>query len=314
MASKPTRPSASSRSQRDTAWLASVGAVALACSLQAPSEGEVFADPQHELGASGAQGASVAGGAAGSSPGAVAGGGTGGGGQGQAGTTAGQAGDGPAASGLIAHFAFEDTTDTARNQVDATKNASYHGMRSNPAGVRGKALALRNATDAATDWLALPEGLLSRSSEVTLSLWVRDLSTSRSGARLFEFSRGTGEGFYFAPHDERRLTGAGARLRGVHGSNPFVDLWTDTPLTDKEWHHVAVRWSATRIELFIDARSAGSADPDRVQPLDLGATSTNWLGRASDDSAVALYGEIDELKIFDRSLKTSEIAALYADR
>lgn len=306
----------------------SCASLALACSLQSPSEREVFTGaPQSEVGGGGTRATSPSSGGGGTESGANAGeagsagapGGTGGGsssgGQIHVEPMAGQGGEAPQSSdGLIAHFAFEDTTDVAKNEVFGASDASYHGTWSNPEGLHGKAVGLRNAADATTDWVELPEGLLSGRAEATISVWVRDLSTARSGARLFGFTRGSGEDFYFCPHDETSEKVAGAHLHGRHGSSAFVDLWTTTPLTDKAWHHIAIRWSATKIELFIDGSSAGSADDKGVKPSDLGATSPNWLGRTFDDSAIPLYSEIDELKIFDHSLKSSEIADLYASR
>ena len=226
---------------------------------------------------------------------------------------AGQAGESSGTpSGLIAYFAFEDTTEVAANDVQGAGNGSYHGTWNHPDGVRGKAVSLRNAADATIDWVELPDGLLGGRAEVTLSIWVRDLSTSRGGARLFGFTRGSGEAFFFCPDDSSSSTGSGAHLLGRHGASTFADLWTKTPLTDKAWHHVAVRWSASKLELFIDGDSAGSTDPGGVRPSDLGATSPDWLARTLDDAELALYGEIDELKLFDRALKASEIAAIYS--
>jgi len=307
MASRLTRPSASSRHppRLRTVWGLSIASVGLSCSLQMPSEGEVFAgDTGSDIGG-GAGGGAIGGSAIGAPPGS---GGDGGGLAPE--PTAGRAAEDP--NGLIAHFAFEDATDTAKNEVAGAQNATYHGSRTSPPGVRGKALGLRNADGATSDWVELPEGLISKQAEVTISLWVRDLSTSRSGARLFGFSRSKADDFYFSPDDDRVSRRPGAHLRGSHGVSPFVDLWTETPLTDKSWHHVAVRWSAVRVELFVDGSSAGSGDTKGVKPSDLGSTSSNWLGRNFDDSGSRLFAEIDELRIFGRSLSPSEIAQLHA--
>jgi hypothetical protein len=291
--------------------------LSLACSLQMPSETEVFGGPGGTDAGSGGLAADGSAkpnaseaGTAGSTP--TGGGGGGGGGGSVAGSTStAQAGT---SSGLVAHFAFEDSASTAENAIDASQSGTYHGTWTKPDGVRGKAVGLRNAGDTNGDWVELPAGILSQRSEATLSVWTRVLSTSRSGARLFAFVRGSSELFYFSPDDMAGSNGPGAHLYGSHASTSFVDLWTKTPLTDKQWHHVAVRWSATKIELYIDGSSVGSADPGGVKPSDLGVTTPNLLARGADDNLVGLYGEIDELELFARSLKSSEIAAIYAAR
>ncbi|MEI9952809.1 MAG: hypothetical protein WDO74_28500 [Pseudomonadota bacterium] len=49
-------------------------------------------------------------------------------------------------------------------------------------------------------------------------------------------------------------------------------------------------------------------------PSQLGATSPNYLGRAPDDSCLALYGEVDDLRIYDRALSAPLVALLYKVR
>jgi hypothetical protein len=82
-------------------------------------------------------------------------------------------------------------------------------------------------------------------------------------------------------------------------------------LTDKVWHQVALTWSAAFIDLYIDGSLVGSKASPGVRPSDLGATSPNWLGRTLDDGFIALYAEMDDLRIYNRSMTAGEIAQLY---
>ena len=150
-------------------------------------------------------------------------------------------------------------------------------------------------------------------SAVTLSVWLRDLSTTRSEAPLFHFSRGANEAISLTPDDRNaRTSNAGAHLAGVHAGASFVDLWSAAPsLTDKAWHQVAFSWSAASIELYIDGKAVGRAPSPKLLPSQLGATSPNYLGRLPDDSDVAMFGEIDDLRIYDRALSAAQIALLY---
>jgi hypothetical protein len=236
--------------------------------------------------------------------------------------TGGQGGAGgfDAEDGLVAHFAFDESTGTvATNSKDATKNGTYVGSCTHSTGQLGNAVGIRNLnsnSSGTSDWVELPAGLLSNLSATTLSIWVRDLSTNRTGGRLFDFSLGTADEIYFAPDDTNgTMSLAGGHLGGTHTGVSFVDLWTTTPvLTDKDWHQVVFTWNDAGIALYIDGMPAGSKTSPGVLPSDLGVTTPDWLGRTLDDQFIALYAEFDDLRIYNKVLLANEIALLYQHR
>lgn len=324
----------------------------VACSLQMPDESEVFASDggrtEKDSGASGMLGDSggrgstsgeggelalggrdVGGGAAGksgtehsggkvSNGGAGAGGVSSGGGSAHGGATGeGGAGGFDADDGLAAHFSFDEADGlVAANLKDATASGRYVGSCTHPEGQIGLAVRIRNLNSdvsGTSDYVELPAGLLSEFSATTIALWVRDLSPTRWGGRVLDFSRGTAEEIYFSPHQiDPETSVEGAHLGGVHGGESFVDLWSETSVfSDQAWHHVAVSWSASRIALYIDGSAVGSSTSPGVVPADLGETSPDWLGRTLDDAFVALYAEMDDLRIYDRALTATEVTQLY---
>jgi hypothetical protein len=127
---------------------------------------------------------------------------------------------------------------------------------------------------------------------------------------------GANEAIYLVPDDRNTQTSAaGAHLGGVHAGASFVDLWSATPvLTDKVWHQVAFSWNSSSIELYIDGKPAGSAPSPKALPSQLGSTSPNYLGRLPDDTSLAMFGEVDDLRIYDRVLSAAQIALLYKVR
>jgi len=320
-----------------------------ACSLQMPSESDVFgaagSKPAANGGAPGQAGmlgdsgsddnggaGSPADGAGGST--VVSNGSSGvgglsaaaasGGSSGSSGTTssagstssAGAAAFDPTA-GLVAHFTFDESSGAvATNAKDSTKNAKCIGACTHPEGKLGRAFGLRNNTST-SDWIELPAGIFVGHSALTLSVWLRDLSTSRGAAPLFHFSATTKDALYFVPDDSTSQSSSrGAHLGGVRSGSSFVDLWSTSPdLTDKEWHHVAVSWGTASIDLYIDGTSVGSGKATAsTMPSQLAAASTNYLGRARDDSILALFGELDDLRIYDRALSASQLKLLYKVR
>jgi hypothetical protein len=317
--------------------------LSVACSLQMPKENEIFssAGAGAAVGAGGANagvgggpqadgsaGASGQGGASGSRPdsgsstGGSIGSGTGGtsGSTGTGGTSgvggAIDGGDGAAFDpndGLVALYTFDETSGVvAANSKDATMNGTYFGSCGHPNGRFGKAVSMRNSTT--QDWVELPPGLLSGLSAATIIIWVRDLSTDRKGCRALDFGSGTGDNFYVVPDQVNPATSLVAgEVAGTHGSLGFVDLWSTSTvsLTDKVWHQVAIAWSAQSIDFYVDGVAmASKANPGTI-PSDLGNTMPNWLGRTFNDVYPALYGEIDDLRVYNKPLSQTAIAALY---
>lgn len=322
-------------------WFCLCGALA-ACSLQMPSESDVFgaagalAAPGNESGGSGmlgdagdesgagratqagnssggtkgSGGASGSGGAKGSAGGSAAGGTKGSGGA----SSSGGSSEFDPSAGLVAYFAFDETGgSTAANSKDSSKNGKCVGTCTHPQGQLGNAVGLRNNVSP-SDWVELPVGILNGRSAVTLSLWLRDLSSTRSEAPLFHFSTSANEAFYLLPDDDQASSN-GAHLVGVHNGSSFVDISSSTPsLTDKVWHQIVVTWSSTKLELFIDGNSVASAANPKSLPSYLGASSTNYLGRSRDDRKSALFGEVDDLRIYDRVLSAADVKSLYKVR
>jgi hypothetical protein len=312
---------------------------ALACSLQMPSESDVFgsagADSDASGGAPSATGGrgqsggddqagaaavfgdagsvNAASGASNGSSGAGAGGASNAssGSTGSAGASGATAFD-PAA-GLVAYFAFDEASGAlAANGKDSSKSAKCVGTCTHPAGHVGRAFGIRN-DERTTDWVELPANLFAGHAALTLSIWFRDLSASRSSAPLFHFSATSKDALYLIPDDRNtQPSEKGAHLGGVRAGSSFVDLWGATlDLTDQEWHQVVVSWSSASIDLYSDARLVGSKSNPNAAPSQLAAASTNYLGRARNADNRALFGELDELRIYDRALSALQVQQLY---
>lgn len=321
-----------------------------ACSLQIPSENEVFGSAGAKASASGGAAADASGGsgmlgdagegggepkagsagsgtpssggsksAGGANGSAGAKGSAGGPGAGGAGGTKGSGGAAGSNgfdpnAGLVAYFTFDETGGaTVANSKDSTKNGKCVGTCSRPQGQIGNALGVRNNLSP-SDWVELPVGIFNGRSAITLSLWLRDLSMARSEAPLFHFSTSASEAFYLLPDDDR-ASATGAHLVGVHNGSSFVNLSSATPsLTDKVWHQVVVTWNSSKLELYIDGNSVASLANPKSLPSYLGANSINYLGRSRDDTKLAMFGEFDDLRIYDRVLSAADVMSLYKVR
>jgi hypothetical protein len=216
--------------------------------------------------------------------------------------------------GLVAYFTFDEASGaTAANTKDAAKSAKCVGTCTRPSGQLGSAFGIRNSVSP-SDWIELPTGIFNGRSAITLSVWLRDLSTTRNEAPLLYFSASADEALYLLP-DDNQASATGTHLVGVHSGTSFVDLSSATPvMTDKVWHQIVVSWNSAKIELFIDGNSVGSLANPKALPSQLGASSTNYLGRSPDDTKLAMFGEVDDLRIYDRALSAADVKALYKVR
>ncbi|HET9955278.1 MAG TPA: LamG domain-containing protein [Polyangiaceae bacterium] len=315
-----------------------------ACSLQAPKEDEVFGsqggssslqmsggtggsgEPSSSSGRQGSsgQGAGAStGGSGGTRSGSDEGGspitpgGVTGASGGSTSGTSGETGSGGAPApdierGLVAHYAFEETSgDSVVNTVSASASGKCFGTCLHLSGTMGGAIGLRNSEEN-LNWVELPSGLLSGMSATTLSLWVRDLSASRKDAPAFHFSRGTNEVFFFVPDDVVPDTSTSSGSLGVkHGGAQIISIRGTRSLTDRSWHHVAATWTAAAVSLYIDGMRIGTQSSPGAVPDDLGPTSPNYLGRALSDTIPAINADLDELRIYDRALEAEELNLLY---
>jgi hypothetical protein len=66
--------------------------------------------------------------------------------------------------------------------------------------------------------------------------------------------------------------------------------------------------------LYLDGTLAGSKPKPNAIPSQLAAASTSYLGRARDNDSPALYGEVDDLCIYDRVLSAEQVKQLYKVR
>src|SRR5262249_7177951 len=73
------------------------------------------------------------------------------------------------------------------------------------------------------------------------------------------------------------------------------------------WHHVAYTWDGTTNRLYID----GTAATSTATSHDAGAVTYAFLGATGGALPADFYsGALDEVRIYDRALAVSEIAAM----
>jgi hypothetical protein len=83
------------------------------------------------------------------------------------------------------------------------------------------------------------------------------------------------------------------------------------PVSDNMWHNVVMTRDKTsrQIQIFIDGKLAKSDDG-----MQMGDKSTAFsaLGRITDSSKPYFKGQLDDVRIWNRMLSATEVAAIFA--
>ena len=98
-------------------------------------------------------------------------------------------------------------------------------------------------------------------------------------------------------------------------SQNIIQASSTTILSTGLWYHVAVTFSSTNCNFYVNGVAAGSASGNFSIPNDSSPTTTS-IGSWEQDLGNGLYatlaGSIDDVRIFNRALAANEVAQLYA--
>ena len=218
---------------------------------------------------------------------------------------------------LIANFEFEDGTGTKATEsvrgLDATLS---DGSMWTAMGRNGKGIQM-NGANPATQFVSLPNGLLTGVDDFTISVWIK-LSGNPAWARIYDIGNGL-------PDPQNRfmyLTTSGFTMDavsdGMHASsyggsttNESV-IATHTFLPLNVWKHIAITGSGGSRKLFIDGFPAMTLDngpavaPREMEPI----AASSWIGKSRFAADPGFPGTMDEFRVYSRVLTASEIADL----
>lgn len=162
---------------------------------------------------------------------------------------------------------------------------------------------------------ALPPGILSSKSEVTIEAWVTwTQKTSPTWQRIFDFgcADAAGWGFqyiYLSPDGYGSLTSA-VSTNSVGSENPRL-AWTTNVLLLNVTSHVAVVQSAAKgiYKIYVNGQNVASART-RVWLADITDTN-NWLGLSQFTQDAKFQGRYNEFRIYHGALTDTEVLADY---
>ncbi|WP_310345559.1 LamG-like jellyroll fold domain-containing protein [Pelomonas aquatica] len=190
----------------------------------------------------------------------------------------------------------------ARDTSGHGLNAVLKGGASWGAGRQANRQAL--ALDGASGHLEMPEGLLVRAGDVTLTAWVWWNGVTRGNARVFDF--GSTDITYLA-----LLVSPDAMRVSVTNTSYFGEQTVSASALPKgRWVHLAVTLRDRTCTLYVDGAAASSITTMDLAPYQLGNTTHNWLGRAQYGADPYFNGRLQDFRIYGGALDAGAVQAL----
>lgn len=213
-----------------------------------------------------------------------------------------------------AYWAFDETTGATVTEDSWGTNDGIPG--SSVLFVNGKydkALRLDGSTNA---YVALPTGLMSGINDFTITTWYQQ-TANVNWARIFDFGE-VDNLTSSAPNSSRKYmyltarNGTNNKVRYVirNGGSDQQIIDGNIILSNNQWYHIALTRSGSTTILYVNGLEAGRNENMTMEPADF-LTNINYIGRSRFTADGRLNGTIDDFKIFNRALATSEIVALH---
>jgi hypothetical protein len=206
---------------------------------------------------------------------------------------------------LVLHLKLDETNGTtASDSSGYGRNASLANSPVFTTGTLDNALGF---TSASSQYATLPAGLVSSLGDVTVSAWVKPTSLD-TWARVFDFGSGTNTYMFLTTRNGDNLRPRfGFRMGG--GAEQQIDA--AAPLATGVWTHLAVTLSGDTGTLYVNGAASGTNSGITFDPVGMGATSQNYLGKSQWNDPY-LNGALDDFRIYRRALNAAEIQALAA--
>jgi hypothetical protein len=133
------------------------------------------------------------------------------------------------------------------------------------------------------------------------------LDTTGNWRRLFDFGSGTSMNMFLTPQ-----SGSGAVRFAITtgGWSAEQQINGSSALPTGQWTHVAVTRSGNTGRLYVNGAQVGQNSNLTLSPASLGNTTQNWIGRSQYSADPFLDGQVDDFRIYNRALSSSEIQSL----
>jgi uncharacterized protein len=202
----------------------------------------------------------------------------------------------------ILHYKFDETSGNVVNDSSGNaRNGTAIGTHTWVAGRIGNALTF----DGASAFVALPVGVVSTLSEITIATWV-EIDATRVWQRIVDFGNSTTVYMFLTPNS----SAGKVQFAITTNSNPGQQLLNGTStFPTATWKHIAFVFDGQKASLYVDG-ALESTGAMKLRPADLGTTASNWLGRSEYNQDPYFKGMLDDFRIYDRALTAEQVSLI----
>ncbi|HWD18168.1 MAG TPA: family 43 glycosylhydrolase [Verrucomicrobiae bacterium] len=207
-----------------------------------------------------------------------------------------------AAGPTLAHrYSFNEAGGAVAS--DSVGGAPWNGSLPKGGSWSGDALTLSGGS---SQYVGLPAGLMSGSSNFTLEAWVK-LNSAASWSRIFDFGNNSASYMFLTP-----LRGAGGALRfaiTTNGAGREQQVNGPSALNVGVWSHIAMTLAGNVGTLYLNGAAIATNRAMTLHPSSLGSTANNYFGRSQYATDPYLNAALDEVRIYNVALSPQEVAA-----
>lgn len=183
------------------------------------------------------------------------------------------------------------------------KHATLVNGPTRVAGKGGNAVDL----DGTDDHVSLPANVVNSLNNFTISTWVH-LDAATAWSRIFDFGSGSDTYMFLTPAGGASNT---VRFAITNSGGPGEQVISGiSALPTGAWTHVAVTLTGDLGILYVNGVEVGRNESMSLKPLDLGASTQNWIGRSQFSSDPYLNGRVDDFRIYSGALSAADVLAL----
>ncbi len=206
--------------------------------------------------------------------------------------------------GLVVHYTFDDNNQLAADSSPSDITGSVQGAVYSPDGRHNGAASF----DGSNDYIEIPSSsnVAFGVGDFSISYWVKFTSTHASTVAwpqsgMYKHATGLGSvgDFEIALYNDKSLS----VVANVQGD--FIN--TGSAIATQTWYHVTVTRNSGTLKLYVDGQLVGS----QTYSTNLNQTKqylgTSW---AASTPERYLHGLLDEFRVYNRLLSTSEICTL----
>ena len=205
---------------------------------------------------------------------------------------------------LVHRYSFSESG--GASTADSVGGPVWNGSLPSGGTLSGGQLTL---SASASQYVSLPAGIVGGLSNLTAMAWV-NLNTVSNWSRVFDFGNSTTVAMYMTAQNASTTN-----LYFAITTNSYTTeqpVYGNFPLSTGIWHQVALTLNGSTGTLYLDGNPVGTNAALTLNPVILGNTTNNYLGKSQWATDPYYNGQFEEFRIYNAALSPAEVAATCA--